>query len=268
MTELYGRDRFFAQESAWGDLAEAPDIQWKVRVFLEMLPGDVTTLVDVGCGDGAITNELAERYEVTGVDASAAAVSHLRCAGVVARAESLPFPDRSFDVVMSSQMLEHLSDDGYRAAIGELRRVASRYVLISVPYREDLAFRTIRCPRCGWRGHVWGHRRVFTIDSLLRDLPDFTGLDIRVFGDVQEPSWPRWMLWPLHHIARAFYTPAGQTPICERCGNSDFSAQRGFLDVFYTVKRRWDRLRGRRPKPYWVAVLAERTAAASSTPAS
>ena len=56
---------------------------------------------------------------------------------VVADASNLPFEDKSFDFVISSHVLEHLFDP--IAAIHEWRRVARKYIFITVP-RKDLTF--------------------------------------------------------------------------------------------------------------------------------
>ena len=71
------RDRF-DQREVWGQLADDPDIQLRARMFEEMIPSEVERIVDVGCGDGAITNRLAQRWDMTGVDTSATALTHLR----------------------------------------------------------------------------------------------------------------------------------------------------------------------------------------------
>lgn len=248
----------FDQPQVWGHVHEQPRIRLKTDVFLATIPEGVRTIVDIGCGDGAITNRLGERYRVTGVDASAEALTHVTVDSILAQAESLPFPDRCFDLALCSEMLEHLEDDAYRSALGEICRVARRYVLISVPYREDLRWRSIRCPACGWRGHVWGHRRSFTTESLIGALRGFRALDVRIFGDWQTPPWPPPLLWALQHLLRAHYDPTGQSPVCERCGNTDFGPAR-------VIGARSERLKGvidkRRPRPglpFWLAVLAER----------
>ena len=112
---------------------------------------------------------------MTGVDQSPTALQHVRTEAVLASATKLPFADGSFDLVLSSEMLEHLPTDDYRQAIAEMSRVSRRYLLISVPYKEVLEFRTIRCPECGWRGHVWGHRQgPFTAESLVADLVGYS----------------------------------------------------------------------------------------------
>lgn len=242
----------------WGNLKDAPDIREKVRVFTEMIPEHVETIVDVGCGDGAITNALDGRWAVTGVDSSRTALKHVTAEAVLADARELPFPDASFDLAMSSQMLEHLDDPAYEAALTELRRVTREHILISVPYQEDLNMRMIRCPRCGLRQHVWGHLRRFTPESLIEDLADFEPTEIRIFGDVQDPPWPNAILWVMHNIFKSWYVTQGQHPQCVRCGNTDFSPMRHFPRSFDLVKKSLDRFRSRRRYPYWLAVLARR----------
>jgi SAM-dependent methyltransferase len=254
------RDRF-EQPAVWGHLADDPKIRGRAQMFEEMIPERVERVLDVGCGDGAITDRLAQRWEVTGVDQSPTALSHVRTEAVLGSATNLPFPDNSFDLVLSSEMLEHLPADDYRRAIAEMSRVSRRYLLLSVPYREVLAFRTVRCPACGWRGHVWGHRQTFTPESLLADLAGYDAAQVRTFGPLQDPLWSRGLLWVSHHVLRTYYSAPGQSPLCERCGNTDFGATR-------PIGPRLQRInalippRGRPRMPFWLAVLAEATAPA------
>ena len=87
-------------------------------------------VLDVGCGPGALTARLVERLgadAVTGVDPSASfvAAARARFPGVdlrEARAEELPFPDGSFDVVLA-QLVVHFMDDPV-AGLREMGRVA------------------------------------------------------------------------------------------------------------------------------------------------
>ncbi len=91
-------------------------------------------VLDVGCGPGSITVDLAARIapgEVVGVDTSAAVLHVARQAAQdaglanvrlqVADAAALPFEDSSFDVVHAHQVLQHLTDPV--AALREMRRV-------------------------------------------------------------------------------------------------------------------------------------------------
>ena len=87
--------------------------------FLE--PGQ--RLLDVGCGPGSITLDLARRVapgQVIGVDASESVLVGARAAAEeagdattrfeVADAMRLPYPDDSFDVVHAHQVLQHVGD--------------------------------------------------------------------------------------------------------------------------------------------------------------
>ena len=97
----------------------------------ELHPG--LDLLDVGCGPGTITVDLARLVapgRVVGIDRSreviAQATAYARDQGVTIEAQTgdvyaLQFPDASFDVVHAHQLLQHLSDP-VRALV-EMRRV-------------------------------------------------------------------------------------------------------------------------------------------------
>ncbi|MGA8255212.1 MAG: class I SAM-dependent methyltransferase [Nocardioides sp.] len=86
-------------------------------------------VLDVGCGPGALTAELARRVgetSVAAVDPSppfvAAARKRLPAADVrQASAEHLPFPDGTFDAALA-QLVVHFMDDPVRG-LGEMARV-------------------------------------------------------------------------------------------------------------------------------------------------
>lgn len=126
-----------------------PVVKALLRRFLATAEETVTALrptsiLDVGCGEGVVTERLAR---ITGAatvgvdlgDESLRAEWARRDAGVVsfqpASVYELPFGDSSFDCVCALEVLEHLErpDD----ALAEMTRVARRALLLSVP-REPL----------------------------------------------------------------------------------------------------------------------------------
>src|SRR5262245_55293200 len=112
--------------------------QTKVRLIQGMITDGVRTIMDVGCGNGANLDRLNAGYWTVGADRSMAAIRHLKGRPVQLSADFLPFKDRSFEVVMSHQMLEHLPEDIFIRAVQELARISSKYLLVSVPYRDRL----------------------------------------------------------------------------------------------------------------------------------
>lgn len=88
-----------------------------------------TAALDVGCGPGSLTEVLTARLgaaSVSAVDPSPTFVRECstRCPGVEVRsgtAEAIPFPDRSFDAVLSQLVLHFVSDPA--TAGHEFRRV-------------------------------------------------------------------------------------------------------------------------------------------------
>jgi SAM-dependent methyltransferase len=101
------------------------------------------SLLDIGCGPGTITIDLAARVEpgtVLGIDRERAVITEakrLRPAGSSANVKfttgdvySLQLDDQSFDVVHAHQVLQHLTDPV--AALVEMRRVLRPDGLLAV----------------------------------------------------------------------------------------------------------------------------------------
>jgi ubiquinone/menaquinone biosynthesis C-methylase UbiE len=86
-------------------------------------------ILEVACGQGGFVHELANAgAQVTGCDFSSAALHATRsklganqAALVQGDAQSLPFADNSFDVLVSCETIEHLPR--VQAALGEVHRV-------------------------------------------------------------------------------------------------------------------------------------------------
>jgi 2-polyprenyl-3-methyl-5-hydroxy-6-metoxy-1,4-benzoquinol methylase len=103
------------------------------------------SLLDVGCGEGVLVHEWAQRLgdkRVVGIDLEEESIQ----AGwkerqapnleyKIMEAENLPFADGEFDVATAIEVLEHVPDPEHTVA--EMARVASRWLLVSVP-REPL----------------------------------------------------------------------------------------------------------------------------------
>ena len=104
----------------------------------ELRPG---SLLDVGCGEGIVTERLARSFPATrvvGVDVADPALLHEwegrrapNLGFAPGSAYSLPYGDGEFEVVSAFEVLEHL--ERADEALAELARVASRALVLSVP---------------------------------------------------------------------------------------------------------------------------------------
>lgn len=101
------------------------------------------SLLDVGCGPGTITIDMARRVApgtVVGIDAGADVIEQAVAAGVasgldnvsfaVGNGYSLDFADGTFDIVHAHQVLQHLTDP--IAALKEMRRVVKPGGVVAV----------------------------------------------------------------------------------------------------------------------------------------
>ena len=82
-------------------------------------------ILDIGCGTGALINELQKYGKVVGIDRSEEALNFCRERGItdvkLGSAAKIPESDKKYDAVMALDLLEHLDDD--REAMREIKRV-------------------------------------------------------------------------------------------------------------------------------------------------
>jgi ubiquinone/menaquinone biosynthesis C-methylase UbiE len=99
------------------------------------------SVLDVGCSEGYFMSAIAEArgVEVWGVDLSdrsvAVAATRYGFPVAAANATALPFADGAFDLVFSTETIEHVLDP--EAMIAEMRRVSRGHVLVTTPVSQS-----------------------------------------------------------------------------------------------------------------------------------
>lgn len=124
-----------------------------------------STVLDVGCANGVYVAKLLEQGKsAQGVDLLPYAEwEHLPDHFQVADATRIPYPNDSFDTIISFETVEHVPEPS--RALAEFRRVARKNLILSVPNCETPA--ALRDG--GFAYHHWvdrTHVNFFTLDTL------------------------------------------------------------------------------------------------------
>lgn len=206
--------RYYDQAELWGAELSAMERE-RIEATLAAIPPEVASVLDVGCGDGRLTNRIAARVErVVGVDIAAEALRHVAVETHEAPVTGLPFPDRAFELVVCTEVFEHLDDEELARAVRELARVAARSVLISVPFEESLENAMGRCAACGHVFHVFRHLQRFDADRLPTLVPGLTLAWWQTLGPRFFPPRPTDVR--LLHLLRSHFQ--SDAAVCPRCG--------------------------------------------------
>jgi 2-polyprenyl-3-methyl-5-hydroxy-6-metoxy-1,4-benzoquinol methylase len=103
------------------------------------------TILDVGCGEGVLTHQWAQKpavERIVGIDLDDPQLheawkgrQHPNLEYRVLKAENMPFADGEFEAATAIEVLEHVPDPEH--TVSEMARCASKHLLVSVP-REPL----------------------------------------------------------------------------------------------------------------------------------
>jgi ubiquinone/menaquinone biosynthesis C-methylase UbiE len=153
----------------------------RIDKIITSIPKDVKKILDLGSGPGVIASRIPKNIEVTAIDDSETALSIIKqkypnistLKYSLGDKNILPYDDNSFDLIICSEVLEHLPNSVFKQTIKEINRVASSYVIISNPANDDTRSNVIRCNICGARYHTVEHVRFFTEAVYHKMISDF-----------------------------------------------------------------------------------------------
>lgn len=126
----------FMSEAYWQSL-EAVTLKQIVSI---LKPGN--KILDVGVGLGRLLSQIELNVEKFGVDISKSYLSEAKDKGInvcLSKIEELPYHDNLFDVIVTTDVLEHVFD--LNQCVKEIKRVLKPdgYLIVRVPYKEDLS---------------------------------------------------------------------------------------------------------------------------------
>jgi SAM-dependent methyltransferase len=204
------------------DHSIALDDEQRIEQSISLVPRDCSSILDIGCGDGRVTNRLTSKcVSAVGLDSSIEALQHVKTAKVLGDIARLPFPDKSFDLVLCCEVLEHLPYQIYQLALAEMERVAAKYVIITVPNNENLRGSSTFCPACGCFFHPGRHVRSFDRQKLGRLFQQFSLEEYELCSPISVyPSLLIRLAKLIRLVPDIPRNPFPRTALCPQCGYS------------------------------------------------
>lgn len=212
---------------------------------------DGQAVLDFGCYDGFIVGRLARRFAVRGVgvdlsssalDLAAESQRGTGCHFVCSDGLGLPFDSATFDVVVCSEILEHVPDlDGVLSEIARVLKPGGR-LYATMP--NDLAdvWPPLR-PICRRVDQVEGHLRRCTMDAFIAAL-ERHGLrvDQRQYrGFAASAIWYKFLIYSPRVKERGLAVVEGEpSPLTKVAKSAAYAGMRSYLwfDGLFSRNRR------------------------------
>jgi SAM-dependent methyltransferase len=167
---------------------------------------DFKTVLDAGCGSGDVVRYLTSKgYDARGIELSKTVLedfaSDLLKKGIVQQGSltQLPFRDNEFDVVFSSEVLEHINEEDIPQVVAELCRVSKEIIFLTISLRPSSNFNKYHVnlkPRLWWENQFLKYD-VIKENEIIRKLqlikPNATVKEIMEIGPtkthIHEMDW-------------------------------------------------------------------------------
>ncbi len=226
----------------------------RINETVNLIPQDVSSILELGCGDGRILRALSDNVHATGIDINSVRIKLFPGNKIIGDISNLPIKSMMFDMVLCCEVLEHLDDKILFLTLEEIQRVTKRYILISVPFKETLSAQWRKCCKCAFVFHAWGHLRRFD-STLLTSLFRKAQLIKQRFLGPSEPRIPSVAYMIARNLGNVWDNDSGLQSRCPKCG-SQAIINRGnvfgwlFIRFLWRIERIWPF-----KSPVWIGCL-------------
>ncbi len=253
MTERF-ESRYYNQKEIWENYGNKTEMD-RAKKTIDLIPKDVKSVLDIGCGNGIVTNMIQSPF-VVGLDLGRSPLNHVKKHTVQASLDALPIKNQKFDLIILTEVLEHLDNESFIKAIKELNRLNAKYYLITVPFKEQLDFNLCKCDACGNLFNQFHHYRRFDDAWFIKEFKDYS---------LEKEQYARYVWIANEKITRLRHSfniyQHSDYAICNKCGHPSDRPKptlirymfKGFIIADYYFK---ELLNIRRP--YYQMVLLKR----------
>lgn len=160
MTSADYQRQVYAKEGLWKAAQGKQGEQERAQVIFSLLPSQVHSVLDAGCGSGILANAVESKF-VVGLDRSKTALMYVQTNKIEGDLIALPFAGYQFEAALCSEVLEHIPYPIFDNVLSELTRVTSQFIVVSVPWKQVLGKVQVLCPACKCRFQPHYHMRSF-----------------------------------------------------------------------------------------------------------
>ncbi|MDY6824172.1 MAG: class I SAM-dependent methyltransferase [Thermodesulfobacteriota bacterium] len=220
------------------------------------------SVIDIGARDGFLSKQLLGYYErVVAFDLQPLTIFNENISWVRGDIAAISFKNNSFDLVVCVEVLEHIPPIFLQVACSELSRICKQYLLIGVPYKQDLRIGRTKCCSCGKRNPPWGHANSFDKTRLMQLFPKFKVVSTS-FVD-RNDNYTNFMSTLLMDLAGNPYGTYSSAVKCIYCGEELINPpERNFLQKVLTrlgfYFKKFQKPFYNKTQPNWIHLLFEK----------
>lgn len=169
---------YYNQKEFWEGYIDNENEIKRAKQTIDAIPHDIKSVLDIGCGNGIVSNMIQNELTIS-MDLAIFPLKQVKNDAVCASIDAIPFKAGTFDLILTTEVLEHLTDPVYKKAISEIKRINPKYILITVPFNENLERDMCICKNCRCIFHAYHHYRNFREKWYTGDFPEYDVVSVQ-----------------------------------------------------------------------------------------